>query len=116
VESTGRKTANAAQEKQGNEIACSAFKVITSNNESMDASEQTIVITDNHNAVTQDSTNVLYIKDEDLHNYLLDSGATQHMTPRLADLEDVVEGRKLGVEVAEGTSSNAQPQEKIGSI
>jgi len=38
------------------------------------------------------------------------------MTPRLADLEDVVEGRKLGVEVAEGTSSNAQPQEKIGSI
>jgi hypothetical protein len=38
----------------------------------------------------------------DLHNYLLDSGATQHMTPCLADLEDVVEGRKLGVEVADG--------------
>jgi len=38
----------------------------------------------------------------DLHNYLLDSGATQHMTPRLADLEDVVEGRKLGVEVVDG--------------
>lgn len=37
----------------------------------------------------------------DLHNYLLDSGATQHMSPRLADLEDVVEGRKLGVEVAD---------------
>jgi hypothetical protein len=38
----------------------------------------------------------------DVHNYLLDSGATQHMTPCLADLEDVVEGRKLGVEVADG--------------
>jgi hypothetical protein len=38
----------------------------------------------------------------DLHNYLLDSGATQHMTPRLADLENVVEGKKLGVEVADG--------------
>jgi len=38
----------------------------------------------------------------DLHNYLLDSGATQHMTPHLADLEDVVKGRKLGVEVADG--------------
>ena len=58
----------------------------------------------------------------DLHNYLLDSGATQHMTPRFADLEDVVEGRKLGVEVADGhkwqmgTLSNAQPQEKFGLI
>jgi hypothetical protein len=38
----------------------------------------------------------------DLHNYLLDSGTTQHMTPRLANLEEVVEGRKLGVEVADG--------------
>jgi len=38
----------------------------------------------------------------DLHNYLLDFGATQQMTPCLADLEDVVEGRKLGVEVADG--------------
>ncbi len=37
----------------------------------------------------------------DLQNYLLDSGATQHMTPRLDDLEDVVEGKKLGVEVAD---------------
>jgi transposase InsO family protein len=37
-----------------------------------------------------------------LNNYLPDSGATQHMTPRLEDLIDVVEGQKLGVEVADG--------------
>jgi len=37
-----------------------------------------------------------------LNNYLPDSGATQHMTPRLADLADTVEGQKLGVEVADG--------------
>ena len=38
----------------------------------------------------------------DLSNYLPDSGATQHMTPRRADLFDVVEGQNLGVEVADG--------------
>jgi len=38
----------------------------------------------------------------DLNNYLPDSGATQHMTPRLADLVEVVEGQNLGVEVAKG--------------
>jgi len=38
----------------------------------------------------------------DLNNYLPDSGATQHMTPRLADLTDTVEGQNLGVEVANG--------------
>jgi len=38
----------------------------------------------------------------DLNNYLPDSGATQHMTPRLADLVDAVEGQNLGVEVADG--------------
>jgi hypothetical protein len=37
-----------------------------------------------------------------LQNYLLDSGATQHMTPRFEDLEEVVEDRHLGVEVADG--------------
>jgi hypothetical protein len=37
-----------------------------------------------------------------LYNYLPDSGATRHMTPRLADLQDVVGGQKLGVEVADG--------------
>jgi translation initiation factor IF-1 len=37
-----------------------------------------------------------------LNNYLPDSGATQHMTPRLADLMDAVEGQNLGVEVADG--------------
>jgi hypothetical protein len=39
---------------------------------------------------------------QNLNNYLPDSGATQHMTPRLKDLVDVVEGQKLGVEVADG--------------
>jgi hypothetical protein len=38
----------------------------------------------------------------DLANFLPDSGATQHMTPRRADLFDVVEGQNLGVEVADG--------------
>jgi len=37
-----------------------------------------------------------------LNNYLPDSGATQHMTPCLADLVDTGEGQKLGVEVADG--------------
>ena len=37
-----------------------------------------------------------------LNNYLPDSGTTQHMTPRLADLIDMVEGQRLGVEVANG--------------
>ncbi len=38
----------------------------------------------------------------DLHNYLLDSRATQHMTPHLADLEEVIQGKKLGMEVVDG--------------
>ncbi len=38
----------------------------------------------------------------DLNNYLPDSGATQHMTPHLADLINVAEGQCLGVEVADG--------------
>ncbi len=38
----------------------------------------------------------------DLNNYLPDSGATQHMTPRLMDLINMVEGQRLGVEVADG--------------
>jgi hypothetical protein len=37
-----------------------------------------------------------------LLNYLPDSGATQHMTPRRDDLFDEVEGQNLGVEVADG--------------
>ena len=37
-----------------------------------------------------------------LNNFLPDSGVTHHMTPCLADLQDVVGGQKLGVEVAEG--------------
>jgi hypothetical protein len=37
-----------------------------------------------------------------LNNYLPDSGATQHMTPHLADSVDVVEGQNLGVEVVDG--------------
>jgi hypothetical protein len=37
-----------------------------------------------------------------LNHYLPDSGASQHMTPHLADLINVVEGQRLGVEVADG--------------
>jgi hypothetical protein len=37
-----------------------------------------------------------------LNNYLPDSGATQHMTPRKENLFDAVEGQNLGVEVADG--------------
>lgn len=49
----------------------------------------------------------------DLSNYLPDSGATQHITPRLADLFDVVGGQKLGVEVADGHVSKCTTSEKI---
>jgi hypothetical protein len=38
----------------------------------------------------------------DLENFLPDSGATQHMTPRRADLFNVVEGQNLGVKAADG--------------
>jgi hypothetical protein len=37
-----------------------------------------------------------------LNNCLPNSGATQHMTPRLADLQDMVGGQKLGIKVADG--------------
>ncbi len=37
-----------------------------------------------------------------MQHYLIDSRATQHMTPCLADLEIMVQGKKLGVEVADG--------------
>ncbi len=36
------------------------------------------------------------------NNYLPNSGDTQHMTPRSADLINMVEGQRLGVEVAYG--------------
>lgn len=38
----------------------------------------------------------------DLANYIPASGATQHMTPRHADLFNVVEEQNLGVKVADG--------------
>ena len=48
-----------------------------------------------------------------MNNYLPDSGATQHMTPRLADLTDTVEGQNLGVEVANGHVIKCTTTEKI---
>jgi len=66
-----KQQANAAQEKQGNEIACSAFDVLMSDDESTNASEQMIVITDNHNAATQESTNMFFVEDKELHFYLM---------------------------------------------
>jgi len=51
---------------------------------------------------SKDPTIELLGDPRNLNNFLPDSGATQHMTPCLADLEDVVEGKKLGVEVADG--------------
>jgi hypothetical protein len=66
-----KQQANAAQGKQGNEIACSAFDVLMSDDKSMNASEQMIVITDNHNAATQESTNMFFVEDNELHFYLM---------------------------------------------
>ena len=37
-----------------------------------------------------------------LNNYVPDSGASQHMTPRLADLVDLTVGQNLGVALADG--------------
>jgi len=55
------------------------------------------------NAVRKKDPSIAEIGDPcNLNNYLPDSGATQHMTPRLADLVDAVEGQNLGVEVADG--------------
>ncbi len=54
-------------------------------------------------AIKRKDPSVLELGDPgNLLNYLLDSGATQHMTPRRADLFDEVEGQNLGVEVADG--------------
>jgi len=54
-------------------------------------------------AVTVKDPNIDDIGDPaNLNNYLPDSGATQHMTPRREDLYDAVEGQNLGVEVADG--------------
>jgi hypothetical protein len=38
----------------------------------------------------------------DLNNYLPDSSATQHMAPCLMDLQGMVEGQILGIEVVDG--------------
>ena len=38
----------------------------------------------------------------DLNNFLPDSGALQHMTPRLADLFDLEEKLNIGVQIADG--------------
>jgi len=55
------------------------------------------------NAVRKKDPSIAEIGDpSNLDNYLPDSGATQHMTPRLADLVDAVEGQNLGIEVADG--------------
>jgi hypothetical protein len=57
----------------------------------------------NANAVKRKDPMIDQIGDpRNLQNYLLDSGTTQHMMPWLADLEDVMEGIHLRVEVADG--------------
>ncbi len=67
-----------------------------------------------HKAIRRDDPNIATLGDpRDLNNYLPDSGATQHMTPRLADLLDVVGGQKLGVEVADGHIINCSSTGKI---
>jgi translation initiation factor IF-1 len=50
---------------------------------------------------------------KDLNNYLPDTSATQHMTPRLTDLTDTVEGQNLGVEVADRYVINCTTTGKI---
>jgi hypothetical protein len=55
------------------------------------------------NAVKQKDLTIEQIGDpKNLQNYLRDLGAMQHMTPRLVDLEDAMEGRHLGVDVVDG--------------
>ncbi len=63
----------------------------------------TITNTATANAIRRRDPSISEIGDPgNLNNYLPDSGAMQHMTPRHADLYDVVEGQNLGVEVADG--------------
>ena len=49
----------------------------------------------------------------DLNNFLPDSGASQHMTPRLDDLFDMEEDHNIGVQVADGHVIKCN---KIGKI
>lgn len=61
-----KQQANTAQENQGNEIACLAFDIMMSDNKST-----TSIMGDNHDATTQNATNMFFINDNDLHFYLL---------------------------------------------
>jgi translation initiation factor IF-1 len=49
----------------------------------------------------QDPTTKQIGDPRDIQNYLINSGATQHMTTRYADLEEVIKGSNLRVEVAD---------------
>jgi len=86
-----------------------------SETESMGELEKFVWIACTHNALETDSkpalSHAVHIKDPsldeigapaNLNNYLPDSGATQHMTPRKEDLYDAVEGQNLGIEVTDG--------------
>jgi hypothetical protein len=68
-----KQQANAAQEKQGNEIACSATHMETSDEESVNSLDSNIVYTGNHGSATQDSSNMLFIEDEGLNFYLMNN-------------------------------------------
>ncbi len=59
--------------------------------------------TESANIVRKRDPSIAKIGDPaDLNNYLPESGATQHMTPHLANLVEAVEGQNLGVEVSDG--------------
>ncbi len=78
--------------------------LMTNNNiTNIESANMAIMPTESAFAIKRKDPSVLELGDPgNLLNYLPDSGATQHMTPRRADLFDEVEGQNLGVEVADG--------------
>jgi len=65
--------ANAAQEIQGNEIACSAIDVFMEDTDidSISSFEPLTIITDNHDGATEEVSNMLFIEDAGFIFYLL---------------------------------------------
>jgi hypothetical protein len=79
--------------------------IITADDEEMEIESANMAQTSTASAVAvrkKDPTLAELGEHGNLINYLPDSGATQHMTARRADLFDEVEGQNLGVEVADG--------------
>lgn len=70
--------------------------------ETINSSSQPSSIHMTYFATTIDPPIKLMGSPHDLNNFLPDSSASQHMTPRLSNLYDMEEGLIIGIQVADG--------------